>query len=39
MSGSRWAGRDVVRISVSNWTTDDDDIAKSVDALRRAIAG
>jgi glutamate/tyrosine decarboxylase-like PLP-dependent enzyme len=39
MSGSRWAGRDVIRISVSNWTTDDDDIAQSVDALRRAIAG
>jgi glutamate/tyrosine decarboxylase-like PLP-dependent enzyme len=37
MSGSRWAGRDVIRISVSNWTTDDDDIARSVDALRRAI--
>jgi glutamate/tyrosine decarboxylase-like PLP-dependent enzyme len=39
MSGSRWAGRDVLRISVSNWTTDADDIAKSVDALRRAIVG
>jgi hypothetical protein len=39
MSGSRWAGRDVIRISVSNWTTDDDDIAQSVDALRRALAG
>ena len=39
MSGSRWAGRDVIRISVSNWTTDDADIALSVDALRRAIAG
>jgi glutamate/tyrosine decarboxylase-like PLP-dependent enzyme len=39
MSGSRWAGRDVIRISVSNWTTDDDDIARSVDAVRRAIAG
>ena len=39
MSGSRWAGRDVIRISVSNWSTDDDDIAQSVDALRRAIVG
>ena len=39
MSGSRWAGRNVIRISVSNWTTDDDDIAQSVDAVRRAIAG
>ena len=39
MSGSRWAGRNVIRISVSNWTTDDDAIAQSVDAVRRAIAG
>jgi glutamate/tyrosine decarboxylase-like PLP-dependent enzyme len=39
MSGSRWAGRDVLRISVSNWSTDEDDIAASVDAVERAIAG
>jgi glutamate/tyrosine decarboxylase-like PLP-dependent enzyme len=38
MSGSRWAGRDVIRVSVSNWTTDERDIEQSVDALRRAIA-
>ena len=38
MSGSRWQGRDVLRISVSNWTTDDDDIRRSVDAVRRAVA-
>jgi glutamate/tyrosine decarboxylase-like PLP-dependent enzyme len=38
MSGSRWAGRDVLRISVSNWSTDADDIAASVDAVERAIA-
>jgi glutamate/tyrosine decarboxylase-like PLP-dependent enzyme len=38
MSGSRWAGRDVLRISVSNWSTDDDDVAKSLAAVERAIA-
>jgi len=38
MSGSRWAGRDVLRISVSNWSTDDGDIALSVDAIARATA-
>ena len=36
MSGSKWHGRDVLRISVSNWSTDDDDVRWSVDAVRRA---
>ncbi len=36
MSGSRWHERDVVRISVSNWSTDEDDVRTSVDALRKA---
>jgi glutamate/tyrosine decarboxylase-like PLP-dependent enzyme len=36
MSGSRWHDRDVLRVSVSNWATDDDDVATSVDAVRRA---
>ncbi|MCC7128442.1 MAG: aspartate aminotransferase family protein, partial [Microbacteriaceae bacterium] len=39
MSGSRWAGRDVLRISVSNWSTDNEDVAQSVAAIRRAVAG
>jgi glutamate/tyrosine decarboxylase-like PLP-dependent enzyme len=39
MSGSRWRGRDVLRVSVSNWSTDDDDVAASVDAVRRAASG
>jgi glutamate/tyrosine decarboxylase-like PLP-dependent enzyme len=39
MSGSRWRGRDVLRISVSNWSTDQEDVRRSVDALRRAAAG
>jgi glutamate/tyrosine decarboxylase-like PLP-dependent enzyme len=38
MSGSRWAGRDILRISVSNWTTNDDDIAQSLAAIERAVA-
>jgi len=36
MSGSRWRDRDVLRVSVSNWSTDDNDVAASVDAVRRA---
>jgi glutamate/tyrosine decarboxylase-like PLP-dependent enzyme len=38
MSGSRWAGRQVIRISVSNWSIDDEDVARSIDAVRRAVA-
>ncbi|MGI8434388.1 MAG: pyridoxal phosphate-dependent decarboxylase family protein [Nocardioidaceae bacterium] len=38
MSGSRWRDRDVLRVSVSNWTTDESDVAASVDAVRRAAA-
>lgn len=37
MSASHWSGRDILRISVSNWTTDDEDVRLSVDALRRAV--
>ena len=36
MSGSRWRDRDILRISVSNWATDADDVRRSVDAIRRA---
>jgi glutamate/tyrosine decarboxylase-like PLP-dependent enzyme len=38
MSGSRWKGRDILRISVSNWSTDAEDVAASIDAVRRAMA-
>ena len=38
MSGSRWHGRAVLRISVSNWSTDEDDVRRSVEAVRRAVA-
>ncbi|AWB87493.1 pyridoxal phosphate-dependent decarboxylase family protein [Mycetocola zhujimingii] len=36
MSGSHWQGRDILRISVSNWSTDADDIATSIEAVRHA---
>jgi glutamate/tyrosine decarboxylase-like PLP-dependent enzyme len=38
MSGSRWQDRDVLRISVSNWSTDGEDVRRSVEAVRRAVA-
>lgn len=38
MSGSRWRGQSVLRISMSNWATNAADIEASVDAVRRAIA-
>ncbi|MBV9290854.1 MAG: aspartate aminotransferase family protein [Frankiales bacterium] len=38
MSGSRWRDRAVMRVSVSNWSTDDNDIALSLDAIRRAVS-
>ncbi len=39
MSGSRWRGEEVLRISVSNWSTDAADVRFSIEAVRRAIAG
>ena len=36
MSGSRWRGKQVLRISVSNWSTTPDDVDRSLAALRRA---
>jgi glutamate/tyrosine decarboxylase-like PLP-dependent enzyme len=38
MSGSRWHDRDILRISVSNWSTSADDIAASIAAVERAAA-
>jgi glutamate/tyrosine decarboxylase-like PLP-dependent enzyme len=37
MSGSRWQGRDVLRISVSNWTTDADDVDTAAGAVKQAL--
>jgi glutamate/tyrosine decarboxylase-like PLP-dependent enzyme len=38
MTGSRWHDKAVLRVSVSNWSTTDADVARSLDALRRAAA-
>jgi glutamate/tyrosine decarboxylase-like PLP-dependent enzyme len=38
MSGSHWGGREVLRVSVSNWSTDEADVERCVDAVRRAAA-
>ncbi|GAA3303361.1 aspartate aminotransferase family protein [Dactylosporangium vinaceum] len=38
MSGSRWRGRTILRVSVSNWSTDTADVEESLAALRRAAA-
>ena len=36
ISTSRWHGREVLRVSVSNWSTDDEDVAATIAAVRRA---
>jgi glutamate/tyrosine decarboxylase-like PLP-dependent enzyme len=36
ISGSRWRDRAVLRISVSNWTTDESDVAQTLEAIRAA---
>lgn len=38
MSGSHWRGRDVLRVSVSNWSTDTDDVGTAVEAVSSALA-
>ncbi|MFD3466246.1 pyridoxal phosphate-dependent decarboxylase family protein [Streptomyces sp. NPDC058682] len=39
ISGSTWHGRRVMRISVSNWSTTDEDVTHTLDAIRRASDG
>ena len=36
MSGSRWQGRQAIRISVSNWQTTAEDIDRTVAEFARA---
>lgn len=36
ISGSKWRGRSVLRVSVSNWSTNSDDVAAAVAAVRKA---
>ena len=38
MSGTTWDERFAIRISVSNWRTSDEDVARTVAAFERAIA-
>jgi len=38
MSGSTWHDRSVLRISVSNWSTTDEDVERSLDAVGRVVA-
>jgi hypothetical protein len=38
MGGTTWRGRRYMRISVSNWSTTDADVDRSVDAIRRLLA-
>ena len=36
MTGSTWHGQRVLRISVSNWSTTDEDVDRCLAAVRRA---
>lgn len=38
ISGSRWQGRAVIRVSVSNWMTGPDDVVEALDVVRQAAA-
>lgn len=39
LTGSTWHGQSVLRISVSNWSTTDDDVERCLAAVRRAASG
>ena len=38
MGGTTWNGRRLMRISVSNWTTTESDVERSVEAIARVLA-
>jgi glutamate/tyrosine decarboxylase-like PLP-dependent enzyme len=38
MSGTTWDGGRAIRISVSNWITDEDDVGRTLQAIRAAVA-
>jgi glutamate/tyrosine decarboxylase-like PLP-dependent enzyme len=38
LTPSTWRGRAVLRCSMSNWSTTDDDVDRTLDALRRIVA-
>jgi len=37
LGGSRWHGLDAMRISVSNWSTTDEDVDRSAESILRAV--
>jgi glutamate/tyrosine decarboxylase-like PLP-dependent enzyme len=39
MSGSTWRDQSVLRISVSNWSTTENDVERSLEAVRKAVIG
>jgi glutamate/tyrosine decarboxylase-like PLP-dependent enzyme len=39
MTGSTWHEQSVLRISVSNWSTTEHDVERSLDAVRKAVIG
>ena len=39
LSGTTWHGQAAMRISVSNWSTSEDDAARSADAILRIFRG
>jgi len=38
MGGTTWRGRRLMRIAVSNWTTTEADVDRSVEAIRHVLA-
>jgi glutamate/tyrosine decarboxylase-like PLP-dependent enzyme len=38
LGGSQWDGEPVMRVSFSNWSTTDEDVDRSADAIARAIS-
>lgn len=39
MTGSTWHGQRVLRISLSNWSTTEDDVDRCMAAVRRVTSG
>jgi glutamate/tyrosine decarboxylase-like PLP-dependent enzyme len=39
MSSTTWDGRSAIRISVSNWRTDAEDVRRTLEAFARAAGG
>ena len=37
LGGTRWHGLEAMRISVSNWSTTDEDVDRSADSILRAV--